>query len=427
MMKRTHTALLLVMLVSFSKILAAKVPVALQYPVLVNKFYELTKREPFWISSEVAYPEARQEMLSLLDNAVYNGLDPQKYHYAEITSVTKLSDQADLTQADRMFTDALISLSRDVYAGSGVEGWIMNDEISGKYYAADNDFLLGKLAVLGTVSEAGTFLMTITPQDNIYNALANELKTQLAAKNERLIPQLKISANIYRWIHHFHFDKFIVVNVPAASLRYYEQGNEVLQMKVVVGKPSTRTPRFSSHCDEVVLYPYWNVPRSIAVKELLPKFKRSPGAIDAMNMQVVAKNGAVVDHTRIKWSQYNGSNLPYLFRQSTGCDNSLGVIKFNLTDPFSVYLHDTNFKKAFSSKSRFLSHGCIRVEKPVELGNYLLNNRLDKAFVSACIKGQKPVITKLQKPVPVFVVYMTADVDSTNNVVISKDIYHIFK
>jgi murein L,D-transpeptidase YcbB/YkuD len=222
-------------------------------------------------------------------------------------------------------------------------------------------------------------------------------------------------------------DKFIVINIPSATLLYYEYDTLKLKMKVVLGKPSTRTPRFAAYCDQIILYPYWNVPRKIAVNELLPLFKKSPALLDAMNMQVVDNKGKILDPRKLTWSAFNKVNFPYGFRQSTGCDNALGVIKFNLTSPFDVYLHDTNLKSAFQSSSRYYSHGCIRLEKPIELGNYLLHDRLGPAFLKSCLKDQKPVTLKLAKSIPVFVIYGTAGLDEMSHVIYYKDVYLLMK
>ncbi len=198
-------------------------------------------------------------------------------------------------------------------------------------------------------------------------------------------------------------------------------------MKVVVGKPSTRTPRFAANCNQVILYPYWNVPASIAGKELLPKIKRNQGYIDELNMQLLDKDGNIVNHHRVNWEKYSSNYFPFRLRQSIGCDNSLGVIKFNLTSPFSVYLHDTNFKGAFLSDRRYFSHGCIRIEKPIELANYLLNNKIDSTFLSSCLKNQVPVPINLDKLVPVFVTYQTAVANDKGGITFYKDVYGLLK
>ncbi|MCD6012959.1 MAG: ErfK/YbiS/YcfS/YnhG family protein [Flavipsychrobacter sp.] len=301
----------------------------------------------------------------------------------------------------KLFADAIITYAKDLYCGAELSKWIINDQISPKYAADDEEQILDKLVAMRNATELCALVTSLEPTDAVLS-------------------------DLFRWMHHFHFSQFIVVNIPSATLSYYTEGNTRLSMKVVVGKPTTRTPRFSAYCKEIILYPYWHVPQSIATKELLPKFKKNPSAIERQNMQVITKSGKVVDHRSISWSRYSGANFPYIFRQYTGCDNALGVIKFNLTDPFDVYMHDTNFKTAFARQSRFLSHGCIRLEKPIELGNNLLDDTLNKEFLEACVKGQKPIVKKLQEPIPVFVVYMPATAEN-GKVVFYKDIYRLFQ
>jgi len=149
--------------------------------------------------------------------------------------------------------------------------------------------------------------------------------------------------------------------------------------------------------------------------------------VDIMNMQVVDAKGKIIDHEKINWSLYSRNNFPYLIRQSTGCDNALGVVKFNLTSPYDVYMHDANLRTAFLSDKRYLSHGCIRLEKPVELGNKLLDNKLDTQFLALCLKGQKPIMLNIKTPVPVLVVYMPATIDESHQPIIHKDVYRLVK
>ncbi|ANH80828.1 hypothetical protein A8C56_07400 [Niabella ginsenosidivorans] len=146
-----------------------------------------------------------------------------------------------------------------------------------------------------------------------------------------------------------------------------------------------------------------------------------------MKIQVVNSKGQVPDPYRINWKKFTRQNFPYRFRQSTGCDNALGIMKFNLNSPYSVYLHDTNLKLAFNFSRRYLSHGCVRIQKPVALANKLLEEPLDEAFLNAGIKGQQPVIKLLPEPVPVFILYMTADVMAGKTVHYFADSYHLVK
>jgi len=201
----------------------------------------------------------------------------------------------------------------------------------------------------------------------------------------------------------------------------------MLFMRAVVGKPSTPTPRFAAYFNEVILYPYWYPPASIVFNELLPKIKRNPSIIDSWNMQVTDKNGKIVNHLKLNWSAFYTGNFPYILRQSTGCDNSLGILKFNISSPYGVYLHDTNNKTAFLSASRFYSHGCMRIEEPIKLANHILHEKLDTSFLQSCFKEQKPIPVQLDNPIPVFVVYMMAEADPTGKIRYYKDIYNLLK
>ena len=177
----------------------------------------------------------------------------------------------------------------------------------------------------------------------------------------------------------------------------------------------------------MILYPYWNVPYKIATRELLPSIKRNRGYLAANNFQVLDKNGRILNPYSINWSSFSTSYFPYTIRQSTGCDNSLGLLKFNFYNPFTVYLHDTPAKGLFTLNKRYFSHGCMRVEKPVEFGQLLLGrNRMaiDTLTIKGCLKSQAPKSVPTEEKLPVVVMYSTAWYDSTGRVIFFEDIYH---
>jgi murein L,D-transpeptidase YcbB/YkuD len=203
----------------------------------------------------------------------------------------------------------------------------------------------------------------------------------------------------------------IVVNVPSADLYVFRQGNPVFYSRVVVGKPSTPTHTISSSIKNVVLYPYWMVPKSIATKELLPKIKHDRAFLTNNNFQVLDDRGRIVDPKTINWALLSRTYFPYQLRQSTGCDNSLGIIKFDFYNPFSAYLHDTPEKYLFSRKNRFYSHGCIRVEKAMELARLLLQDSsvaVDTLVNNPCRLNVNPQYVTLKTPVNLFIVYSRA-------------------
>lgn len=398
----------------------------LSNPALVHSFYQKRAGMAFWFTNDKEALNLRRQLISLLDHCEEKGLDKYSYAYEPLKSYL-LEDAfpADKKMLyDYLYTDVAISYLKDIQTGYGIEKMMRYDEFSSDAKSKDNLLLLELLGAVNNKQSLEQVVKSLEPATEEYLQLSKTLIQELPTSSTENCSRLKTALNCYRWLHHFQFEKYIVINIASATLRYMEKDSVVLEMKIVAGKPNTPTPRFAARCNEIILYPYWNVPHSIAVKEILPAVKASVGVLELLNMQVVDKKGKVVNPNTVQWSAYNARHLPYRFRQSTGCDNALGIIKFNLTSPYSVYLHDTNLKSAFAASKRYFSHGCIRLEQPEKLANYLLTEQLDSKFLAACLKNQRPVHLPLQQAVPVFVVYVTAAVDS-GRAVFYDDIYRL--
>jgi murein L,D-transpeptidase YcbB/YkuD len=258
------------------------------------------------------------------------------------------------------------------------------------------------------------------------STLLRELNIPLSSRMQ----QLNLSLNYYRWLNCLiQKQPVIVVNIPAAYMKVYSYNKVILEMRMVVGKQSTPTPTLTSMVNEVILYPYWHVPYSISTKELLPKIKRNPAFINTGNYQVLNQAGNIVDPYSVNWNSLSQSYFPYLIRQSTGCDNALGLLKLNFNNPFSVYLHDTNKKNIFKYNKRYYSHGCMRMEKPMELGHLLLKNNLiaiDTLEQKGCLRNQSPIAVPVSDKMPVIIWYNPAGVDSAGRVEFFEDIYNKF-
>ena len=386
-----------------------------------DQFYKGIGKDIFWFSED---SQLSTRLLRITDSLPYWGIREDKFDFPVAPADSSLSHEQ-LAMLDRQCTRTFITLMRDVFEGSDIAGLISNDEVSDKFVGRTDSTLTDILVNWSRNTDIRKLLQSLEPADSDYVVLKAGLQQALADSNAQRIKAVTASLNIYKWVRHFNFDKYIIVNIPTAQLTAFKGGSK-MNMKVVVGKPATKTPRFSTWCDKVILYPYWNVPARIARKELVPMFKRDRSRIDKMNMQILSKDGKKIDPNSLDWSALGKGYFPYSIRQCTGCDNSLGVIKFDLTDPFSVYLHDTNYKLAFGSDDRYLSHGCIRVSEPIELGNFILENRLDSNFLKACYKDQEPTIITVTPRVPVFVVYMTA-VPENDSVTYYEDVYHLFR
>jgi murein L,D-transpeptidase YcbB/YkuD len=255
------------------------------------------------------------------------------------------------------------------------------------------------------------------------NTLRDEMNIPLLYR----IQELKMTLNTIRWFTATTASSTIViVNIPTANLLVYDKGKVIMESRVIVGKISTPTSTLSSRITEVILYPYWVVPKKIATSELLPIIQRNIGYLDDNAIQVINLDGKVVNPFSINWKELSPSYFPYVLRQSTGCDNSLGLVKLNFYNPFTTYLHDTPWKSLFQFKKRYFSHGCVRVEKAIELARLLLRDNqvaIDTVTEKGCLRNQSPITIQAGNAVPVFVLYQTAWVDSSGTVGFQQDVY----
>ncbi len=399
------------------------------YPQLVEQFYGQHQHQLRWMLPGKEAALLRQTLLNLMDSSQKQGLIHTNYH-PELSGKKEEplpADPAEQWRLDRLYTDAALALFQDIFQGVKESPWLGYDAVSERYRQSDGEKMILCLLQAKTAADLVITAEMLEPKDAVYLALKNEYRRLQLANRKDSLRLVRLSMNYYRWYMHFHADKMIVINLASARLMYYENNRPVLQMKTVVGKTSTPSPRFAAWCDQAILYPYWYVPRSITFNEYLPLIRQNPSWLDAKNMQVIDSKGKVVDHHRLDWSSFHSGYFPYTIRQSTGCDNALGVIKFNISTPYGVYLHDTNNKQAFSSGYRYLSHGCIRLEDPFELGYHLLAHTLDTAFLQSCYRQQNPVYEKLDSPVPVFTVYMPVWPAEGGKLAYYKDVYRLLK
>ncbi|MFG1461326.1 L,D-transpeptidase family protein [Xanthobacter sp. DSM 24535] len=216
----------------------------------------------------------------------------------------------------------------------------------------------------------------------------------------------------WRWLPRDIGTTRVMVNIPEFLVRIYDDGREVHEARVVVGKPETPTPLLSHDMEYVVLNPYWNIPPSIARKEMLPKLQADPYFLARQGMEVV-RNGRVVDPGSVNWQAGLGG---YSFRQPPGDRNALGRIKFMFPNNQSVYLHDTPSKSLFTKDKRAFSHGCIRVQEPLKFGELIFNLGLGSgewtdARIGKMLGGAERYIN-LKHHIPVHLVYFTAFVEN---------------
>jgi murein L,D-transpeptidase YcbB/YkuD len=242
------------------------------------------------------------------------------------------------------------------------------------------------------------------------------------------IEQIQLNMERWRWLPRKFEERYLIVNIASFRLSMIENNKSVINMRVVVGKPYRRTPIFSAEMDHLVLNPYWYIPTKIAIEDKLPLIRRNPNYLKQQHIDVFLrlKSGfRPIDPSTINWEEVTPANFNYLLRQSPGPLNPLGRLKFIFPNRFDVYLHDTPSRHLFGQTSRDFSSGCIRLEKPVELAQYLLRDDPkwnSQRLFDTIQQGQERVIP-LEHPVPVYLLYWTAWGTQDGRVHFREDLY----
>ena len=253
----------------------------------------------------------------------------------------------------------------------------------------------------------------------------------LAALNvpvEDRVAQMEWNMERWRWVPHDLGDRYILVNIPDFKMRVVAPPGSEMEMRIIVGKNYTATPVFSGMLNHMELNPYWNIPHSIAVEEILPKIRQDPGYLAKQGIRVFRdwRDGAPeVDPETVDWTEMDSRSFSFKLRQEPGPRNPLGRMKFIFPNKFAVYLHDTPARGLFRNFARDFSHGCIRVEKPLELASVLLQDdaRHSKGNILERIDSGVRETIALRNPIPVHILYWTAWVDERGTIQFRKDIY----
>ena len=263
---------------------------------------------------------------------------------------------------------------------------------------------------------------------DIDGVLGKGTVTQLNVPLKTRLQQLQLTLERYRWIPPDFPEPPIIVNIPEFQLRtMHRQPADYLMMRVVVGRAMrTQTPVFANNMRYVIFRPYWLVPPSIQRAELVPKTRRDPDYLADHGFEVVDGSGNVVPSSPATGKVISGLRSGALsIRQLPGPKNALGLIKFMFPNQYNVYMHGTPEQELFARSRRDFSHGCIRLEDPVVLAEWVLRDKpewtVDK--IRATMKGDTTVQVNLDKPVPVLILYSTAVVEPDGEVRFFDDIY----
>jgi murein L,D-transpeptidase YcbB/YkuD len=255
------------------------------------------------------------------------------------------------------------------------------------------------------------------------------MRGQLDARSlAQRIRTIELNMERWRWIPDSLLgDRYVMVNIPEFMLRVIEHDRPVLTMRVVVGKEGSRTPMFTDEITYMVLNPTWNVPASIAVDEIVPEIQKDASYLERNNMRVFSNEtdkAVEVDPSDIDWSAVSTGNFRYAIRQDPGPENPVGNVKLMCPNQFNVYLHDTPSDQLFSAGARGFSHGCIRLEKPVDFAVYLMKSKgWSHETVTAAFDSANNTSVKVPEALPVRIFYWTAFIGDGGQLQFRDDVY----
>lgn len=402
----------------------------LKNPRYLTGFYAARDYEPvlfpkFYADSSLFY------FLELIERLHEHGLSARPYGLDNLKeAIHKLGDKQAITdvemayasviQAEVLFAEALTK-----YSFALGYGQVNPRKTLSRYYipVARPDSLLFEQVL--SIKNLNTYLDSLQPKDTLYRQMQATL-----LKGEKLKDEKKVSliANLERrrWKMEIDSNFLVYVNVPAYQLIVIKNKQPIEEMKVVVGKADGHeTPMLSSSMHSVQVNPIWNIPSSIAKKEILVQAKADKFYLANHGIDVYYQGQKIANADSIDWSGYDEAHLPYSFKQQPGNTNSLGLIKFLFKNGSSVYLHDTPAKATFGRKMRAASHGCVRVEKPLELAYAIFGEGDQYDLIKEEMESEHPLAKTIAvKPQPqVILDYMTCTQGKDGALQFHADVY----
>ena len=390
-------------------------------------FYASRDNLPAWIDGD--RPTTR--LATLLDGlkaSDEHGLDPARYgtdKFEQVIATAKQNkdriDIAKVPELDARLTYAYLRYAADLLGTSSNPRVVYANWVA----APSKIDLKENLTKAVSSDNVRPVLGELAPQHPQYKGLQAALQHEKANPSGHL-ETIRMNLQRWRWMPRDLGDRYVFVNVPAYQMQVIEGNDPVLAMRVIVGDPKHQTPLFDDEMTTVVLSPNWNVPESIIRKEMLPKLVDDPGYLERQDIQVVGTSGELVDAEGVDWSDESSVSRLH-FRQEPGPKNALGLVKFQFPNSFDVYMHDTPQDSLFNKSKRALSHGCVRLENPVALAEYVLRDQpqwTSEKITTAMNAGREQAVA-LKEHLPVHIGYFTAWVNPDGSVTYTDDPYNL--
>ncbi|UOQ74077.1 L,D-transpeptidase family protein [Hymenobacter cellulosilyticus] len=398
----------------------------LQAGAVVQSFYARRSFEPAWTEHATGWTAPAQEAVQLVGRAREFGLSPAVYGYRQLatlpdslaTAPTADARSRQLATYELRLTDALLRYAAHLRTGQLDAQTLQPASLTGETAQQATVALEQALAA----AALGPSLLQCQPAGVLYHQVQQAWSRQLAADtlhragNEADFRRVAVNLERLRLETSVaDTGEVALVNIPAFRLQILKAGRVVQSHRVVVGKPETPTPTLTSRLIVFVTAPDWRVPYSIAVQEMLPQLRDDPGFLYDNHYRLYDYRNRLVNPWHVRWSKVTPEAFPYTVRQTAGRHNALGNIVFYFANQHAVFLHDTPARSLFQRPQRALSHGCVRVEKPLALATYLLRRENQQAAlpsVHRSIAQREKCRFDLAQGLPLQIRYYTCQADN---------------
>ena len=260
----------------------------------------------------------------------------------------------------------------------------------------------------------------LSPDGMIGKSTIRALTSRTEAKADK-IAKVKFALERLRWLPRELGNTYVFLNEPAFEVSYIEPGKAPLTMRAVIGRPDAQTYFFTDRIKDVQYNPYWNVPRSIVINEMLPKLYRDPSYLNDRGYEVSNQRGRQIASNSVDWAAFAHDKVSVEVRQPPGRRNALGQVKIEFPNKHAIYMHDTPEKHLFAHASRAFSHGCVRLQHPREMAAALLGRNV--GYVDKRIASGDSESEKVTRDIPVYLAYFTAWPDANGSVHYYDDVY----
>ena len=395
----------------------------------LNAFYEARNYGALWFDDKGLNAKGA-DLVKAIETADAYGLEAADF---ALPPRQGARDPDKIASAELLLSKAALLYARYARGGRIMKpAEMLNSNLDRKPQLLEPKAVLDGLAASDT---PGAYLVSLNPKHAQFEKLRQAFLAARGVKdgeprqeNERPLnasaKRLRANMEMWRWMYDDMGELYVLNNIPEFMQRVYKNGEVIRYEKIVTGLVDKQSSVFSRPLKHVVLRPKWRVPESIKVNELWPSLLKGGGLMRQYDLQLETKDGKPLDYQKIDWSKDDIRN--YEVTQAPGGKSVLGVVKFSFPSQHTIYMHDTPDRWMFRPAQRTLSHGCLRVQKPVELAEIILayDKGYDKARVAELIRsGPLNNEIEMEKRIPIHLVYFTSWVEETGKVRAFADVY----